>query len=191
MFGLFKNKKEIKVTQLVWKNKSAKYKGLLKYIADKESVLLLYYFNEIKTELQNEIDKYQIETNSRQKITIEQASRLLSSFTDLSASYICFAEHHPSFEKENAVLHYLQDNCNVSEVFFQVSLDEPLFQYFGADNISLLIEKMGFTEDESLENSLILRSVINAQKKLDAEVGSNAIETSTAKDWFELNTRKH
>lgn len=186
MFGLFKSKKEIKITQLVWKNKAAKYKALLKSIAANENIRLFYFFNDTKAELQNVLQNYP----AQRSVTIEPAAKLLSSFGSLADSYICFTEHHPSFLKENEILQHLQDTCDVKEVYFQVSLDEPLLQYFGSDNIVRLLEKMGFQEDEPVEHSMISKAVINAQKKLDEQTENNTIETSSAKEWFELNARK-
>ena len=139
--------------------------------------------------MQNVIEKYQTTTNSHQKIKIEQATKLLSSFTDLSNAYICFTEHHPSFIKENNILQHLQDTCFVKEIFFHVSLDEPLFQHFGSEDIVQMLEKMGFADDEAMDHNLILKSVVNAQKKIDEKTGGNAMESNSAKDWFELNIR--
>ncbi len=183
MFGLFKSKKEIKITQLVWKNKTAKYIGLLKSIADKENIRLFYFFNDTKTELHNILENHP----AQRRVSVEPAAKLLSSFGSLSDSYICFVEHHPSFHKENEILQHLQNTCEVKEVYFQVSLDEPLFQYFGSDNILQLMEKMGFQENESLEHSMILKAVINAQKKLDEKTGNNAMDAASSKEWLELN----
>lgn len=186
MFGLFKRKKEIKVSQLVWKNKTAKYKGMFNIIKGKQNLIFVYYFNSTKTELEAILENFP----DNKSIKTEAADKLASSFTNLSDACICFMEHHPSFIKENTLLQHLLESCEVKEVFFYVSLDEALFQHFGSDNILQLMGKMGFGEDEYLEHSMILKSVVNAQKKLDEETGGNTMETATAKDWFELNVRK-
>lgn len=51
---------------------------------------------------------------------------------------------------------------------FYLSLEDELMRIFGADMISGLMEKIGFSEDEPIEHPLITKSVETAQKRVEA-----------------------
>jgi preprotein translocase subunit SecA len=50
---------------------------------------------------------------------------------------------------------------------FYLSLEDDLMRLFGNERISRVMEKMGFKEGESIEHSMITRSVERAQKKVE------------------------
>jgi preprotein translocase subunit SecA len=53
------------------------------------------------------------------------------------------------------------------ETQFFVSLDDDLMRVFGGSNIKGMMEKLGFPEDQPIENKIINRSLENAQKKIE------------------------
>jgi hypothetical protein len=172
--SFFGNKKnEIKVTDFIWKNDYAKYKGIIKYIDKSKSIVFVFYFDETKNQITQLIETIQLEYSSdihlQKKITITQAEKLLDAKIDITNSIIYFIEHHPSFATEQKVLNYLSNELKVKEVIFHISLQEPLLHYFGSDKIVPMLERIGFDENEPLQHSLITKSIINAQKKIDEE----------------------
>lgn len=191
LFG--KKKNELKTIEYVWKNEYAKYKGIVKMMDKTKPILFVYYFSETKNQIKEVIEKMQLSFSSdiykHDKITITHAENLLNAKIDLTKTVICFIEHHPSFTIEDKVLKYLQNDLQVTEVTFHISLTEPLLHHFGGDRIVTMLERIGFTDDEALQHSLITNSIINAQKKID-EKNPAAIETQTALHWFEVNLSK-
>jgi preprotein translocase subunit SecA len=50
---------------------------------------------------------------------------------------------------------------------FYVSLEDPLMRLFGSDRIANLMDRMGHKEGESLQHSMITKSIERAQKKVE------------------------
>ena len=50
---------------------------------------------------------------------------------------------------------------------FFLSLEDDLMRIFGADNITGIMDKLGMEEDETIEHSLITKSIERAQKKVE------------------------
>ena len=119
MFGLFNSKKEIKVLDMIWKNSTAKYNGIIKNTDLSKNILFVYYFNETKIRMMQLMDAvqhtYSTSIEHENNITILQADFLSNAITDLSNRNICFLEHHPSFLKEQNLLQHLQndDDCRI------------------------------------------------------------------------------
>ncbi len=188
--GLFNRRKEAKIIEYVWKNNTAKYKGISNFIQSNPSVLFLYYFSETKSQFEQLAEIMQLDVSADfhhiKKITITNAENILNSTIDLTNTTICFIEHHPSYIAEQKVLQYLAEELNIKSVYFQTSLQKPLLLLFGGEKIAVMMDRMGCKEDESLQHSMISNSIQNAQKKID-EQGPVFIERQTARSWFEAN----
>ncbi len=195
MFDSFfgKKNKEVKVIDYIWKNDYAKYKGIVKFMDKSKSIIFVYYFNETKKQITQVIETMQLDFSSdiyrQKKITITHAENLLDSKIDVTNTIFCFIEHHPSFVTEQKILNYLANELHVSEIIFHISLQEPLLHYFGSDKIVPMLERIGFDENEPLQHTMISKSIVNAQQKVD-EKNPNAIETDSATNWFEVNLSK-
>ncbi|KAB3532054.1 preprotein translocase subunit SecA [Alkaliphilus serpentinus] len=50
---------------------------------------------------------------------------------------------------------------------FYISLEDDLMRLFGGERMQNLVERLGMPEDEAMENSLLGRSIENAQKKVE------------------------
>ncbi|MFN8284304.1 MAG: hypothetical protein U0U67_13880 [Chitinophagales bacterium] len=191
LFG--KKKNELQTIEYIWKNDYAKYKGILRMTDRSKPIIFIYYFIETKNQIQQLIETMQVSFSSdiykQDKITITHAENILDAKIDLTHTTVCFIEHHPSFTTEHKILNYLENDLQIKEVIFHIALTEPLLHYFAGDKIVPLLEKMGFDENEALQHSMITRSIINAQKKID-DKNPNSIETQSAKHWFEVNLPK-
>jgi hypothetical protein len=95
---------------------------------------------------------------------------------------VIFLEHYPFRSKEEN----LMADWQPKEVFVLNSLDEPLFAMFGGDKITSLMQRMGMKSDEVMENPIIGRSLENAQRKIEKEVGIDSLANS-AEEWFKKN----
>ncbi len=50
---------------------------------------------------------------------------------------------------------------------FYVSLEDKLMRLFGSERIAGVVDKLGMADDEALENSMLSKSIENAQKKVE------------------------
>lgn len=101
---------------------------------------------------------------------------------------ICMVEHHPFFSVEDNFLKKIYAlNPKISDVYFYVSLEDPIFKKFGGERIISIFEKMGFAENEMIEHSLIQTSIQRAQKKLEIEVkGGEEERKKFLVDWQKM-----
>jgi hypothetical protein len=99
-----------------------------------------------------------------------------------------FVEHFPRWSTESAVLAVLEKGSalHAQRVRFFMGLDEPLMRAFDGDKVTKLMRTLGMTETEKVSHSMIDKSIINAQKKLDARVSTNFPAHSDS-EWFLLN----
>lgn len=189
MFGFFKKKNEIVIKDLVWKTEVFKYQSLIKYAKQIDKLIIVYYFEDTKKELESNLNTANInytDTNSfAANVWLMQASNLMHKLS-IDGRTVVFAEHHPSFIKEKEVLDYLLVQLNARTINFHISLEDELLKYFGSEKIVQILEKMGFKDDEIIEHNMISRSIQNAQKKIDEQV-QLPTNTRNIKDWFKLN----
>lgn len=99
---------------------------------------------------------------------------------------IFFAEHYPLYQTEQNLLKKLEEMQPAPELIFYNALEEPLYTFFGGDQITRLIKTLGLKEDEALSHSLIDKSLVNAQKKLEAKVKMET-KADSQQDWFQYN----
>lgn len=187
MFGLFKSKKEIIIKDIVWKNETIKYKWIVDKIKTLNKVVLIYFFEDTKSEMIEALsnNSFTEHITGSEKIAITPANTILKSLSLHDRTPI-FIEHFPSYKAEQEILNYLLNNLSIKEITFYVSLEDELLKHFGSERIVQMLEKMGFQDDEALEHNMISKSILNAQKKIDEQVkfGTN---TRNSKDWFKMN----
>lgn len=192
MFGLFKSKKkEIITKDFIYKNEAVKYKSMLQHLKDQEKSVLIYYFEDTKNAIQEVLNtapiNYSTDVNSFvTKVWLINANTILNK-SDIGNRTVFFAEHHPSFSRENEIKQHLLEIEGTKEVIFYTSFEDKLLQLFGSERILQLMEKMGFKDDEVIEHTMISTSIERAQKRIDEKLSIHNNNTRQRKDWFEIN----
>lgn len=192
MFGLFKSKKkEIITKDFIYKNEAVKYKSMLQHLKDQEKSVLIYYFEDTKNAVQEVLNtapiNYSTDVNSFvTKVWLINANTILNK-SDIGNRTVFFAEHHPSFSRENEIKQHLLEIEGIKEVIFYTSFEDKLLQLFGSERILQLMEKMGFKDDEVIEHTMISTSIERAQKRIDEKLSIHNNNTRQRKDWFEIN----
>jgi len=192
MFGLFKSKKkEIITKDFIYKNEVVKYKSMLQHLKDQEKSVLIYYFEDTKNAIQEVLNtapiNYSTDVNSFvTKVWLINANTILNK-SDIGNRTVFFAEHHPSFSRENEIKQHLLEIEGIKEVIFYTSFEDKLLQLFGSERILQLMEKMGFKDDEVIEHTMISTSIERAQKRIDEKLSMHNNNTRLRKDWFEIN----
>jgi hypothetical protein len=113
--------------------------------------------------------------------------RVIEAVDFSSAKYnnatVVFLEHFPLRAKEEALV----QNCMQEEFVFYTSLTEPIFAYFGSEKIIGLMGKMGYKEHETIQHSMIDKSLVRAQEKIGEKVQFESHTSTSQADWMLIN----
>ncbi len=85
----------------------------------------------------------------------------------LGGLFVLGTERHEARRIDNQLRGRAGRQGDPGETQFFVSLDDDLMRVFGGSNIKGMMEKLGFPEDQPIENKIINRSLENAQKKIE------------------------
>jgi len=97
-----------------------------------------------------------------------------------------FAEHYPLHSKETELIkNWTQDHFIVFS-----AMDEPLFKHFGSEKMIPLMKMLGMKEEESIEHSMVSKSIIKGQDKIAAQVSYESTANSQG-EWMEKNIKKN
>jgi len=114
---------------------------------------------------------------------------VLNSLDEDPINFIFF-EHYPTFSKEEKVLKQIEELTKTScKICFYASLDESILHYFGGDNIIDMVKRLGMSEHECISHSLITKSILNAQKKIEKSI-SQDFSAYSQEEWFRINLKK-
>ncbi|SRR5258706_4920936 len=176
MFNLFKKKQEtVRIIDKIWMSEAAKHNGILDLCRKDPELVTLCWFDET----------YQRLTTLFTKETISPASLLIVKEAHIprrNGKNIIFAEHYPMLKKEQELFKQLQ----LAEAVVYSAMDEPLFKYFGGDQVIELMKKLGAEENSVIEHKMISSSIKNAQEKIEKKVLAEHSAYSQ-KEWIERN----
>lgn len=95
-------------------------------------------------------------------------------------------EHHPLPAPDDQLLAFAAGLPGRTRVGFHASLESPLLQHYGGQQVIQLMNALHVPEHESLANPLIERSIRQAQEKVARQVPQPAPARSMAQ-WFQVN----
>jgi preprotein translocase subunit SecA len=85
----------------------------------------------------------------------------------LGGLFVLGTERHEARRIDNQLRGRAGRQGDPGETQFFVSLDDDLMRVFGGNRIKGMMEKLGFPDDQPIENKIINRSLENAQKKIE------------------------
>lgn len=94
----------------------------------------------------------------------------------LGGLYIIGTERHEARRIDNQLRGRAGRQGDPGTTQFYISLDDELMRRFGGDRLKSLMEKIGFDEDQPIENGIISKQIESAQSKIEG---------------FNFDTRKH
>jgi preprotein translocase subunit SecA len=86
---------------------------------------------------------------------------------DAGGLYVIGTERHESRRVDNQLRGRSGRQGDVGSSRFYLSLDDSLLRIFGGERISGIIQKLGMKAGESIEHSMLSKSIENAQKKVE------------------------
>lgn len=176
LFDLFTKKPSgPTVRDLSWINKQGKWNGCLKLIAENPNAVLVSWFVQTAAEL-----IHFAESKNKPAPEIRNAHYLSASAVENKT--VIFLEHHPLFSKEENLL----KDWKAKQVYVLNSMDDSLFEHVGGQNIADLMRKLGMQEDESIENTMISKSIRKLQDKIEKAI---TVENpaQSVEEWFARN----
>ncbi len=208
MFNLFKKKTAaVSYKNFVWIEEEAKYLALAQTVqllqGEEEPTVIISFFLDTHIKLESSLRqsdvKFQLISDSTELLPaplvfLGQATALESKLAALSnllekqsvkARFI-FAEHYPALNREQMLNQKIFELFPESEIAFYTALREPFFTKFGAERIISLIQSMGMKENEMLSHSMIDKSIINAQKKIQDKI-SQELRANSQQAWLTIN----
>ncbi|MDR3590966.1 MAG: preprotein translocase subunit SecA [Negativicutes bacterium] len=182
---------------VIYKTKRAKYRAVIKEIAEKHAKLqpILVGTTSIvqSEELSDQLKRHGIVHNvlnakhhekeaeivaqAGQPGTVTIATNMAGRGTDivlgegvpaLGGLHIIGTERHESRRIDNQLRGRCGRQGDPGSSRFYLSLEDDLMRLFGSDNIATIMDKLGMEEDEPIEHALITRSIEQAQKKVEA-----------------------
>jgi hypothetical protein len=168
-------KKGIRTRDLVWMSHTAKFNGLISLMGDNPGAVIITWFPDSLNDFRR---FYKAKMGSDPQIKIASSVNPYM----VTGKTVFFLEHYPVKTREEN----LMKDWNAAEVIVLNALDEPLFTQFGSDRIAGMLQKMGTKEDEIIEHSLISKSIVNAQGKIQSQI-RNEYSADSAAEWFRKN----
>ena len=164
----------MEIKETVWLNETAKWNNCLERLTQNPNTVIITWFEESYDQIESLLQF----NNFKAGIYL---SREIAAHNILNKK-VLFLEHHPLVEKEKEMLEKLQ----LKEAIFYSALDEPLFKHFGTDRIISIVERLGLSENEGIEHTMITNAIKNAQEKISKQVVIDHTAQSQA-DWFSKN----
>ena len=96
---------------------------------------------------------------------------------------------YPYVIAENKIIENLNKHFPQGRISFCLSLDEPLFQFFGSQNIKAIMDNLGMKEDECIEHAMVSKSIQRALEKTNQHLDVE-LKAHSEKEWFARNGKK-
>jgi len=175
MFNFFKKKApEIKIIDNVYMSAAAKFKAMLTQWSAANDTAFVFWFED---SLRDAATFFAAQTTSPVALlNTREATGQLAGMTPV------FAEHYPVRSKELELF----GKMNLSSVQVLSSLDEPVFQQFGADKIIQVMQQLGMKEEESIEHKMVTNAIQKMQEKLEKKIVIDQSARSQA-EWLQKN----
>ena len=82
--------------------------------------------------------------------------------------HVIGSERHESRRIDNQLRGRCGRQGDPGSTRFYLSLQDSLMRIFASDRVAMFMQKLGMTEDEAIEHSMVTKSIENAQRKVEA-----------------------
>ena len=180
MFSSLFGKKETEDKDHLFKDRAymtteAKMKACAAIAKEKDDTIFIAWFTDTAKQFKNYFS-----ANGLNENRIIEASHLNTS--QLLSNTPVFVEHYPMHSKEENFV----ANWKIRNIVVYSAMDEPLFKHFGSEKLIPLMKMMGMKENEVIEHSMVTKSIISGQKKIEEQVSIEKSALSQG-EWMQLN----
>lgn len=184
------------VPDQVWISAEAKFEGIRKALVERSAegtamIALVAHFPDLLEELERIAAEYSGPASVRavlaSQLSGDVAGNLPLGETDVFDLLV--AERHPLRSVDEGLLHFAEALPCRCRIVHHLSFDDPLLRSFLSESNRAMIGRMVSTEDESVSHPLIDRSLVRAQRKIEADTTASHPADSAA-EWLERNSTK-
>jgi hypothetical protein len=180
MFSSLFGKKETEDNDQLFKDRAymttvAKMKACAAVAKENEAFIFIAWFNDTAKQFKNYFAANGLNENRVSLASLLDASQL-------NTNTPVFVEHYPLHHKEKNFV----GSWKIKNIMVYSAMDEPLFKHFGSEKLIPLMKMMGMKENEIIEHSMVSKSIINGQKKIEEQVTIEQTASSQM-EWMQLN----
>lgn len=177
----------------IWMSQQAKLNGVRRELAERSgagdvAIVLVGHFADTLEQLNAIVAEYQggtpVMATLAEKLSTDIAARL--NLDEKATIDLIVAERHPLVSVDDKLLQFAQGLHCRCRVAHYLSLDDPLLRLFSGEWVKSVLQKLGMTENEAIESSMVSRRVREAQKKIEAHAFGNS-KADSAAEWMEKN----
>ncbi len=170
-FGLFNKNAYVARVDLLWLTPAVKLKGTLAYLDSTMTDLCVAWFEETYQAFTRYLNE-----EHRMNMDIRIADSITQN--EIRNRKVVFLEHYPLYTKETKLI----SGCNPASIAFMNSLEDVLFCIFGG-NMENVMRSLGLGENDFVENAMISKSIIRAQRRLEKGI-RNEFNARSAAEWL-------
>lgn len=111
---------------------------------------------------------------------------VIRNFLATGGTRIVLAERYPIEKKEAEFIQSLRQGAIQNKVTGYCALDDLIIQRFGGAGVMDMMRKLGLSETECIQHSMITASIRNAQKKNSKKITYEQ-QAKSPDDWYRLN----
>jgi hypothetical protein len=207
MFSLFKKSDSFVISDKIWMTEQEGLKGLatnaMKAITEGSTPVIVSFFDDAQDKLSTFLmregvpfkDADENFPNEADKnillVSAGHAGQLIRNlFLKKHRLTFLFTGHHPLISTESKLLNEIYSLTQIKSFLFCLSLDNPLMQFFGSENMKSLMEKLGMKKDECVEHGMVSKSIMRAREKISERVKTE-IHSTSEKEWFDRNVNSN
>lgn len=97
------------------------------------------------------------------------------------------AERHPLLSVDEKLTRFAEGLPCRARVVHHLAFDDPLFKLYAWEWMESVLERLGMTEDETIESGIISRHIKRVQQKIESQAFGNNRDASSAAQWLEKN----
>ncbi len=161
-----------------WKSQNAKLAGIFAEASKHSNVTVLAWFEDLYEALK--------QVPNSASVRVDLADRYLLNPGSMTGEVVFIAETYPLFDKEMQLINVLY-RAGVAKIYVYASLDEDVYRSFGSERILDILDTLGMKDEESIQHSMIDKSVERARKRIASQMRGPERSTRTSQEWFREN----
>jgi preprotein translocase subunit SecA len=199
----------VKPTTKVWVDDAAKWRGVCDEIAAAHAqgatVVVIAHFHSTSTALEAALRDRSIAFAPSSSLELSSFNQSLAgaavlvvqsqnirprlanaSRSDVARIVFVVVERYPTPERDETLLKTVASLGSSCEVVYHLALSDPLLKEFNTEKIQTLLQRLGLSQDESLQSSIITKAIRNAQNQIAQKV-PREVSASSPEEWFKTN----
>jgi hypothetical protein len=109
-----------------------------------------------------------------------------ASRSDVARIVFVVVERYPTPGRDDTLLKTVVSLGSGCEVVYHLALSDPLLKEFNTEKIQTLLLRLGLSQHEALQSSIITTAIRNAQKQIAQKV-PHEVSASSPEEWFKTN----